>query len=230
MIGALVPGSGRAVASIRGHRALVRHAGNSRPEDGLARAMGRCRKGPSLAQHHRASDRGAGRLGARRRASSRRKIRRAAASWCGSRPTARSTGRWRTISFPPIPTAPTATTTNTSTMRKTYHQVNKDTSIGVEFAGNYPDVTRGATEAQIAAWRILVKVLRARYRHSARPRLCAQLDRLQGCALLRRLRAGDAGAGVGGVADPIPCRPGDPSPPRLRRAQVQHNVGPLFVA
>ena len=46
---------------------------------------------------------------------------------------------------------------------KTYRQVNKDTSIGVEFAGNYPDVTRGPTEAQIAAWRILVKVLRARY-------------------------------------------------------------------
>jgi hypothetical protein len=47
---------------------------------------------------------------------------------------------------------------------KTYRQVNKDASIGVEFAGNYPDVTRPATEAQIAAWRILVKVLRARYR------------------------------------------------------------------
>ena len=46
---------------------------------------------------------------------------------------------------------------------KTYHQVNKDTSIGVEFAGNYPDVTREATEAQVAAWRVLVKVLRARY-------------------------------------------------------------------
>ena len=46
---------------------------------------------------------------------------------------------------------------------KTYHQVNKDSSIGVEFAGNYPDVTRGATEAQIAAWRVLVGVLRARY-------------------------------------------------------------------
>ena len=46
---------------------------------------------------------------------------------------------------------------------KTYHQVNKDTSIGVEFAGNYPDVTRPATQAQIDAWRILVKVLRARY-------------------------------------------------------------------
>ena len=36
---------------------------------------------------------------------------------------------------------------------KTYHQVNKDTSIGVEFAGNFPDVTRGPTEAQVAAWR-----------------------------------------------------------------------------
>jgi hypothetical protein len=46
---------------------------------------------------------------------------------------------------------------------KTYHQVNKDTSIGVEFAGNYPDVTQPATDAQIAAWRILVRVLRARY-------------------------------------------------------------------
>ena len=46
---------------------------------------------------------------------------------------------------------------------KTYHQVNKDSSIGVEFAGNYPDVTRGPTEAQIAAWRILVRVLRTRY-------------------------------------------------------------------
>jgi hypothetical protein len=46
---------------------------------------------------------------------------------------------------------------------KTYHQVNKDTSIGVEFSGNYPNVTRGATDAQIAAWRILVKVLRVRY-------------------------------------------------------------------
>ena len=45
----------------------------------------------------------------------------------------------------------------------TFHQVIANNSIGVEFAGNYPDVTRGATEAQIAAWRILVKVLQARY-------------------------------------------------------------------
>jgi len=45
----------------------------------------------------------------------------------------------------------------------TYRQVVKDNSIGVEFAGNYPDVTRPATEAQVAAWRILLRVLRARY-------------------------------------------------------------------
>ena len=47
--------------------------------------------------------------------------------------------------------------------KATFHQVVRDNSIGVEFAGNYPDVTRPATEAQIAAWRILVNVLRARY-------------------------------------------------------------------
>src|ERR1700758_368169 len=46
---------------------------------------------------------------------------------------------------------------------KTYHQVNKDTSIGVEFAGNYPDVGKPVTQAQIDAWKVLVKVLRARY-------------------------------------------------------------------
>jgi hypothetical protein len=47
--------------------------------------------------------------------------------------------------------------------RPTFHQVIGGNSIGVEFAGNFPDVTRGATEAQIAAWRILVRVLRTRY-------------------------------------------------------------------
>src|ERR1700749_4891694 len=33
--------------------------------------------------------------------------------------------------------------------RTTYHQVVRDNSIGVEFAGNYPDVTRPATDAQV---------------------------------------------------------------------------------
>src|ERR1700738_4919670 len=43
----------------------------------------------------------------------------------------------------------------------TFHQVIGSNSIGVEFAGNYPDVTRGASEAQIAAWRILARMLGA---------------------------------------------------------------------
>ncbi|TFV74159.1 N-acetylmuramoyl-L-alanine amidase [Bradyrhizobium frederickii] len=47
--------------------------------------------------------------------------------------------------------------------RSTYRQVVRDNSIGVEFAGNYPDVAAGPTEAQVAAWKILVKVLRTRY-------------------------------------------------------------------
>jgi hypothetical protein len=45
----------------------------------------------------------------------------------------------------------------------TFRQVVGSNSIGVEFSGNFPDVARGATEAQVAAWRILVRVLRARY-------------------------------------------------------------------
>lgn len=47
--------------------------------------------------------------------------------------------------------------------RTTYRQVVGSNSIGVEFAGNYPDVTTGPTPAQVAAWKILVQVLRARY-------------------------------------------------------------------
>ena len=47
--------------------------------------------------------------------------------------------------------------------KTTYRQVIGSNSIGVEFAGNFPDVARGATDAQIASWRILVAVLRARY-------------------------------------------------------------------
>src|ERR1700736_1963919 len=46
----------------------------------------------------------------------------------------------------------------------TFHQVIGSTSIGVEFGGNYPDVTKVATEAQVAARRVLVKGVRGRYR------------------------------------------------------------------
>jgi hypothetical protein len=46
----------------------------------------------------------------------------------------------------------------------TYHRVVRTNSIGVEFAGNYPDVTVPPTPAQFAAWDILVRVLQTRYR------------------------------------------------------------------
>ncbi len=125
--------------------------------------MGRARKSPSLAQHHRAPDRRAGRLGARRRAGADRRTRRGAASWSGSKPTARCTGQWPKIWFRPMATAPTATTTNISTTAPTYHQV-----IGRQFDRRRirRQLSRRdarPTEAQIAAWKILVKVLRARY-------------------------------------------------------------------
>jgi hypothetical protein len=45
----------------------------------------------------------------------------------------------------------------------TFHQMDNADSIGVEFAGNYPNVRRPATQAQIEAWLILAKVLQARY-------------------------------------------------------------------
>ena len=47
--------------------------------------------------------------------------------------------------------------------KATYRQVVRDNSIGVEFAGNYPNVATAPTDAQVAAWRILVRLLRARY-------------------------------------------------------------------
>ena len=45
----------------------------------------------------------------------------------------------------------------------TYRTVVKSNTIGVEFAGNYPDVTKPQTPEQIRAWLILVRVLQERY-------------------------------------------------------------------
>jgi hypothetical protein len=45
----------------------------------------------------------------------------------------------------------------------TFHTVVKDNSIGVEFAGNYPDVAAPPTAAQQQAWSVLVRVLQERY-------------------------------------------------------------------
>jgi hypothetical protein len=46
---------------------------------------------------------------------------------------------------------------------RTYHTVVKTNAIGVEFAGNYPDVTRPVTADQRRAWLILVRFLQERY-------------------------------------------------------------------
>jgi hypothetical protein len=45
----------------------------------------------------------------------------------------------------------------------TFKKVLKHNSIGVEFAGNFPDVARPATDEQVKAWLILVRFLQARY-------------------------------------------------------------------
>ncbi len=46
---------------------------------------------------------------------------------------------------------------------KTYRNVIKTNSIGVEFVGNYPDVAKPATRAQKQAWLLLVRFLQERY-------------------------------------------------------------------
>jgi len=46
---------------------------------------------------------------------------------------------------------------------KTYHVVNKTNSIGVEFIGNYPDVAKPVTPAQVQAWLLLLPFLQERY-------------------------------------------------------------------
>jgi N-acetylmuramoyl-L-alanine amidase len=46
---------------------------------------------------------------------------------------------------------------------KTYHAVIRTNTIGVEFAGNYPDVRTPVTAEQMQAWLILVRFLQERY-------------------------------------------------------------------
>jgi hypothetical protein len=46
---------------------------------------------------------------------------------------------------------------------KTYRNVVKTNSVGVEFVGNYPDVTKPATPEQVQAWLMLVRFLQERY-------------------------------------------------------------------
>jgi N-acetylmuramoyl-L-alanine amidase-like protein len=49
----------------------------------------------------------------------------------------------------------------------TFHAVVKTNTVGVEFNGNFPDVARPPTPAQVQAWLILVRFLQERYGISA---------------------------------------------------------------
>ena len=46
---------------------------------------------------------------------------------------------------------------------KTYRTVVRTNSLGVEFVGNFPDVSKPATAEQVTAWLILVRFLQERY-------------------------------------------------------------------
>ena len=46
---------------------------------------------------------------------------------------------------------------------KTYHAVVKTNTIGIEFIGNYPDVAKPVTSAQMQVWLVLVRFLQERY-------------------------------------------------------------------
>jgi hypothetical protein len=46
---------------------------------------------------------------------------------------------------------------------KTYRSVIKTNSIGIEFVGNYPDVSKPASPEQVRAWLVLVRFLQERY-------------------------------------------------------------------
>ena len=136
----LAPGP-RRVPRPRHAGARLGHAGNSRPENHLAVAVGRRREGQSLAQHHRASDRGAGGLGALRRvAQAKNPTRRGVTVWVETD----GTVYWA-VPEDAIPTHGDGANRNDNKYidnGPTFRQVLKGNSIGVEFSGNFPDVAQ----------------------------------------------------------------------------------------
>jgi hypothetical protein len=78
---------------------------------------------------------------------------------------------------------------------QTYHQVTRVNSIGVEFNGNAPDVTKPLTPEQVAAGLILVRFLQERYgippEHIYAHNWIDYKDAryCEGCALAERVRA-----------------------------------------
>ena len=79
----------------------------------------------------------------------------------------------------------------------TYHKVTRINSIGIEFVGNYPDVRKPLTPAQLSACLVLVRFLQQRYGIPVK-RIYAHnwIDYkdaryCEGCELAQRARAQD---------------------------------------
>ena len=75
---------------------------------------------------------------------------------------------------------------------KTYRQVIRTNSIGVEFNGNSPDVRKPPTPEQFAAWLVLVRFLQERYGIPAERVYAHNWIDYKDAPLLRGLRAGGA--------------------------------------
>ena len=76
---------------------------------------------------------------------------------------------------------------------RTYHAVVKTNTVGVEFAGNFPDVAKPPTADQTRAWLILVRFLQERYGIPPE-HIYAHNGSITKIALLRGLRTRDQGA------------------------------------
>ena len=115
-----------------------------------------------MAEHHPASDRRRARRGeSLAEAQAKNPTKRGVT--LGSKPTARSIGRRRR---PSITTHGDGANRNDNKYidnSKTYRQVTRVNSIGVEFNGNAPDVRVPPTPEQFAASLILVRFLQERY-------------------------------------------------------------------
>ena len=122
------------------------------------------RRTGAVAQHHRAPDRRPGRLGAQRRARAGEEPDPARRHHLGRNRRHGVLGGAGNRDHRPMATAPTATTTNTSTTSRPTARCSTSNSIGIEFAGNYPDVDDAAPpRLRSRPGAMLVRVLRARY-------------------------------------------------------------------
>src|SRR5262249_35704326 len=143
------PHRGRGAADSRSHHRLP----------ASARLAGRRQQ---LAQHHRAPNRRARRLGEEHGAGASEKSHQARRDGMGGNGRHRLLGNGRDRDPDPRRRRQSKRQ-QIRRYSKTYRDVIKANSIGVEFVGNYPDVAKPATRAQRQAWLMLVRFLQERY-------------------------------------------------------------------